>query len=75
MPHAFFWPRQVEVNLGYLWYRKDSDTGFSMGIRQSEQEVPEQATTWELYNAPPGTLQHMGAYFYVSPLGAEATAI
>ena len=38
MPHSFFWPRQVEVNLGYLWYRKDSDTTFSMGIRQAEQE-------------------------------------
>jgi hypothetical protein len=73
MPHAFFWPRQVEVNHGYLWYRKDGDTTFSIGIRQAEQEIDEHATTWELYNAPPGSLQRMGAYFYVSPLGAEAT--
>ena len=21
-PHTFFWPRQVEINLGYLWYQK-----------------------------------------------------
>jgi hypothetical protein len=73
MPHAFFWPRQVEFNHGYLWYRKDGDSTFSMGIRQSEQEVESDATTWELYNAPPGSLQHMGVYFYASPLGAEST--
>ena len=74
MPHQFFWPRQVEVNLGYLWYRKDGETTFSMGIRQAEQEaVTRHLTTFELYNAPPGTMQHMGAYFYVAPLEADAT--
>ena len=25
MPHQYFWPRQGEMNLGYLWYRKDTD--------------------------------------------------
>ena len=45
-----------------------------MGIRQAEQEGVEQhLTTFPLYNAPPGTAQHMGAYFYASPLPAEAT--
>jgi hypothetical protein len=73
-PHTFFWARQVEINLGYLWYRKDADTSFSMGVRQAEQEGVEQhLTTFPLYNAPPGTAQHMGAYFYASPLPAEAT--
>ena len=73
-PHTFFWPRQVEVNLGYLWYRKDSGTSFSMGIRQAEEEgVAQHLTTFPLYNAPPGTAQHMGTYFYASPLPAEAT--
>ena len=73
-PHTFFWPRQVEVNLGYVWYRKDAATSFGMGIRQAEQEGVEQhLTTFPLYNAPPGTAQHMGAYFYASPLPAEAT--
>ena len=53
---------------------RTADTSFSMGIRQAEQEGVEQhLTTFPLYNAPPGTAQHMGAYFYASPLPAEAT--
>src|ERR1700730_16246361 len=35
-PHHFFFPRQVEVNLGYVWYRKDNDSSFAFGVRQSE---------------------------------------
>jgi len=74
MPHAFFWPRQTEINLGYVWYRKDNDTSFGMGVRQAEQEgVAQHATTFELYNAPPGTMQRMGMYFYLSPAAAAPT--
>ena len=73
-PHAVFWARQAEENLGYVFYRKDSNTSFSMGTRQPEQEGKAQyLTTFPLINARPGTLQHMGAYFYASPLPAEAT--
>ncbi len=25
-PHKFFFAREIELNLGYVWYRKDSDT-------------------------------------------------
>ena len=35
-PHQFFFPRQIEVNLGYVWYRKDNDSSFAFGVRQSE---------------------------------------
>ena len=73
MPHQAFWPRQHFINLGYLWYRKDADTSFSFGVRQAEQEEVNNFTTFELINAPPGTMQRMGIYFYASPLRAAPT--
>ncbi|MGE0158514.1 MAG: hypothetical protein AB7T31_03825 [Gemmatimonadales bacterium] len=64
-PHTFFWAREIEVNAGYNWYRKDDAASFTIGIRQGEQEVVEQyRANWSLYSAPPGTEQHMAAYFY-----------
>ena len=73
-PHTFFWAREVEINVGYTWYRKDGDRAFSVGIRQGEQEAVERyLANWSLYSAPPGTAQHMAAYFYPT-LGDAATA-
>ena len=73
-PHTFFWAREVEINVGYNWYRKDSSDSFSFGIRQGEQEVVERyLANWSLYSAPPGTEQHMAAYFYPT-LGAAENA-
>ena len=73
-PHAPFWARQGEINLGYVWYRKDAPGSFSMGTRQAEQEGdPQYYTTFALINARPGTVQHMGAYFLAAPAAAEAT--
>jgi hypothetical protein len=64
-PHTFFWAREVEINVGYNWYRKDGTSSFTIGIRQGEAEVVEQyRANWSLYSAPPGTEQHMAAYFY-----------
>jgi hypothetical protein len=64
-PHTFFWAREVEINVGYNWYRKDADGTFAFGIRQGEQEVVERyLANWSLYSAPPGTEQRMAAYFY-----------
>jgi hypothetical protein len=37
-PHKFFFAREIELNLGYVWYRKDSDTSFAAGVRQAERE-------------------------------------
>jgi hypothetical protein len=75
-PHKFFWAREIHKNLGYVWYRKDSDKQFSMGVRQAEHEestLRGEIDDFALYNAPPGTLQHMGVYFYASPEAGEPT--
>src|SRR6202158_3427671 len=84
-PHKFFWAREIEMNLGYVWYRKDSENSFSAGVRQAEHEeeyrpygVSDDLWTrrvnqsrhnlgnFALYNAPPGTWQHMALYYYLS---------
>jgi hypothetical protein len=73
-PHNFFWARESDANLGYNWYRKDSDTSFSFGIRQAENEEAQNIKgNFALYSARPGTLQHMPVFFYVSADPAEQT--
>lgn len=37
-PHKFFFAREIEMNLGYVWYRKDDDKSFSIGIRHGDRE-------------------------------------
>jgi hypothetical protein len=90
--HKFFFSREIETNLGYVYYRKDTETSFSLGVRQPDREVG--AKPWgisdevwtrrvgeargdlnnfALYNAPPGTMQRMPVYFYLSPLDSRAT--
>jgi hypothetical protein len=83
-PHKFFWAREIEMNLGYVWYRKDGENSFSAGVRQAEHEeeyrpfgVSDAVWTrranqsrhnlgnFALYNAPPGTWQHMPVYYYL----------
>ena len=73
-PHAFFWAREAETNLGYTWYRKDSPTSFSFGIRQAEREdIEVYRGNFALYSAPPGTWQRMAAYFYIGAAAAQPT--
>ena len=75
-PHKFFWAREIHKNLGYVWYRKDSEKQFGMGVRQAEHEestLRGEIDDFALYNAPPGTLQHMGIYFYATPDAGEPT--
>ncbi len=36
--HKFFFSREVESNLGYNYYRKDSDASFAVGVRQADRE-------------------------------------
>ena len=73
-PHNFFWARESAQVLGYNWYRKDSDTSFSFGVRQAEnEEEPRIKGNFALYSARPGTSQHMAVYFYVSADPAPAT--
>lgn len=91
-PHKFFFARENEVNLGYVYYRKDNDKSFSLGVMQPERgqgyapwgvtdEVwnrrvrvaRSQIYNYALYNAPPGTVQRMAVYYYLSAGGAHAT--
>src|SRR5436853_430144 len=73
-PHTFFFTREVDTNLGYVWYRKDAAGKFSFGIRQAEREEnPQYVDNFALFNAPPGTIQQMGVYFYANADSAEAT--
>ncbi|MSO83781.1 MAG: hypothetical protein EXQ53_10885 [Acidobacteria bacterium] len=82
-PHNFFWSREVAYNLGYVWYRKDSSSTWSFGVRQPELEAhPEEMGRGEedtrqnfaLRSARPGTWQHMGVYLYVSAAPANEAA-
>jgi hypothetical protein len=91
-PHKFFFAREIELNLGYVWYRKDGANTFSVGIRHGDREegyrpygVSDEQwnkrvnqargfaqANFALYNAPPGTWQRMGVYYYLSPANARA---
>lgn len=81
-PHNFFFAREIEFNLGYTWYRKDSGTSFSFGVRQADgEEEPFEVgrgaedirQNFALRNARPGTWQRMPVFFYVSAASGEAT--
>jgi hypothetical protein len=76
-PHQFFFAREIEVNLGYVWYRKDAGNTYAIGVRQGESAEgyrPEWIEkVFSLYNAPPGTWQRMAVYFHLSPGDATAS--
>ncbi len=72
-PHKFFWAREVAINMGYNWYRKDSDDSFAIGIRQNDHEAASEGqANWALYSARPGTDQLMTMFLY--PTLGEANA-
>ena len=82
-PHNFFWSREVSFNQGYVWYRKDSASGYAFGVRQPDAEShPEEMGRGEedtrqnfaLRSARPGTWQRMPIYLYVSAAPAEAAS-
>ena len=74
-PHKFFFNREIETNLGYVWYRKDADAQYAIGVKQADHEDAPSSYmgNYALYNAPPGTWQRMAVYFYVSPDAEQAT--
>lgn len=76
-PHQFFFARQLEINLGFVWYRKDTETSYSLGVRHGDSHEGYNPVwverVFSLYNAPPGTWQRMPVYFYLSPADAAAT--
>ncbi|HWB82848.1 MAG TPA: hypothetical protein VG675_01825 [Bryobacteraceae bacterium] len=90
--HKFFFSREVETNLGYVYYRKDGENSFAVGVRQADREEGfkpygysdavwrhrvsesrEETENFALYNAPPGTWQHMPVYFYLDAGDGAAT--
>ena len=36
--HKFFFAREIEMNLGYVWYSQRPDGRFDVGVRQGERE-------------------------------------
>ena len=73
-PTVFFPAREVDTNLGYVWFRKDADTEYAFGVKQADHEDDlRYLQNFALYNAPPGTLQRMATYYYLSPDDAAAT--
>ena len=81
-PHNFFWTREISVNLGYSWYRKDGPASYSFGIRQAESEADpadagrgaeDRRQNFALYNARPGTWQRMPIYLLVGSSAAQPT--
>ncbi|HEV3214624.1 MAG TPA: hypothetical protein VGZ27_02830 [Vicinamibacterales bacterium] len=72
-PHTFFFTREKDTNLGYVWYRKDAPGRYGIGIGMPDREEDAQyVENFALYNAPPGTVQKMGVYLYASPETSEA---
>jgi hypothetical protein len=72
-PHNFFWAREIAINLGYNFYRKDNDGSFSFGVRQAEHEdESENQANFALYSARPGTEQRMTVFLYPTADNAEA---
>jgi hypothetical protein len=72
-PHTFFWARETSYNLGYNWYRKDSASSYSFGVRQAENEesveneargTEDRRQNFALRSARPGTWQRMPVYLY-----------
>lgn len=76
-PHEFFFARELETNMGYVWRREDDARSFSLGVRQGDNAGGYQPIwierVYALYNAPPGTWQRMAAYFYLSAADARET--
>lgn len=73
-PHTFFFTREKDTNLGYVYYRKDAPTAFALGVRMPErEEEPEYVENFALYNAPPETVQKMAVYFLATPDDGEKT--
>ena len=72
-PHSFFGARESNQVLGDTFYRKDSDSSYSFGIRQAEKEEdPEFLHNFALTSARPGTWQQMPVFLYISPERAPA---
>ncbi|MGE3335192.1 MAG: hypothetical protein AB7I36_16225 [Rhodospirillaceae bacterium] len=76
-PHRFFWSREIAVNVGYNYYRKDAADSYAFGVRQNEYEDHAHENfqeNWSLFSARPGTEQLMTVFLYPN-LGKAEDAI
>lgn len=76
-PHRFFWSREIAVNVGYNYYRKDAAGSYAFGVRQNEYEDHEHENfqeNWSLFSARPGTEQRMTVFLYPA-LGKAEEAV
>ena len=76
-PHQFFFARELEVNLGYVWHRRDGGerpSRWASARRRAPRAITRSGSSRciSLYNAPPGTQQRMPVYFYLSPDDGDA---
>ena len=74
-PHKFFFAREDEVNLGFVYYRKDTDSSFSLGVMwpdQGEGYHPWGATDAEWKRRTETSRGHADNYaLYNAPAGTE----
>ena len=74
-PHKFFFAREDEVNLGFVYYRKDNDSSFSLGVMwpdQGEGYHPWGATDAEWKRRTETSRGHADNYaLYNAPAGTE----
>jgi hypothetical protein len=74
-PHKFFFAREDEVNLGFVYYRKDNDSSFSLGViwpDQGEGYHPWGATDAEWKRRTETSRGHADNYaLYNAPAGTE----
>jgi hypothetical protein len=74
-PHKFFFAREDEVNLGFVYYRKDTDSSFSLGVMwpdQGEGYHPWGATDAEWKRRSETSRGHADNYaLYNAPAGTE----
>jgi hypothetical protein len=74
-PHKFFFAREDEVNLGYVYYSKDNDSSFSLGVMwpdQGEGYHPWGATDAEWKRRTETSRGHADNYaLFNAPAGTE----
>jgi hypothetical protein len=73
LPHPYFYPLDFADNLGFAWQGASGNAllrGYGFGI----QQPPAGDRRWVPWvNAPPGTEQRLGIFYYLSRAGAAET--
>ncbi|MEP6540487.1 MAG: hypothetical protein ABJF23_34510 [Bryobacteraceae bacterium] len=77
-PHTYIAPRDYTTNMGYVWFHGWAGRAspgapgvLGVGIRHPTDDGAGEYYPW--MNAPPGTVQRLGVFFFVSDGNAETT--